>query len=156
MRTKVDAVILTDDERRELHALIHGGTTRARMLNRAQILLHASEGKQDKEIAAALHTSESTVGRIRKRFVEAGLHGALHELARPGGARALSGAQEAHLIALTCSAPPDGRKEWTMQLLADRLVTLGVVEAISDETVRRTLKKGGSNRGCTSSGASPR
>ena len=156
MRTKVDAVILTDDERRELHALIHGGTTRARMLNRAQILLHASEGKQDKEIAAALHTSESTVGRIRKRFVEGGLHGALHEGVRPGGQRRLDGEQEAYLVALACSTPPDGRKEWTMQLLADRLVTLGITEAISDETVRRTLKRGASNRGCTSSGASPR
>jgi hypothetical protein len=91
MRKKVYVVELTDDERQELHALIHGGTTRARMVNRAQILLHASEEKQDQEIAAALHTSKSTVGRIRKRFVEDGLHGALHEVVRPGGARKLSG-----------------------------------------------------------------
>lgn len=156
MRKKVYVVELTDDERRELRALIHGGAARARMVNRAQILLHASEGKQDKEIAAALHTSESTVGRIRKRFVEEGLHGALHEVVRPGGARKLSGAQEAHLVALACSTPPQGRGEWTMQLLADRLVALGVVEAISDETVRRALKRGASNRGSTSSGASRR
>ena len=101
-------VELTDDERRELRALIHGGTTRARMVNRAQILLHAHEGKRDKEIAAALHTGESTVQRVRKRFVEEGLHGALNEVARPGGARMLSGAQEAHLVALACSAPPQG------------------------------------------------
>lgn len=154
MRTKVYVVDLTDDERAALVALIHAATTRARMVNRAQILLHADEGKQDKEIAAALHTSGSTVGRIRKRFVEDGLHGALHEVVRPGGARKLDGAQAAHLVALACSDPPDGRKEWTMQLLADRLVTLGVVEAISDETVRRTLKRGASSRGCTSSGAS--
>ncbi|MCA1724367.1 MAG: IS630 family transposase [Thermomicrobia bacterium] len=143
MRKKVYVVELTDDERQALAALIHAGTTRARMLNRAQILLHASEEKQDKEIAAALHTSESTVGRVRKRFADHGLHAALHERARPGGARALNGAQEAHLVALACSDPPQGRSEWTMQLLADRLVTLGIVEAISDETVRRTLKKGG-------------
>jgi transposase len=156
MRKKVYVVELTDDERQELHALIHGGTTRARMVNRAQILLHASEEKQDQEIAAALHTSESTVGRIRKRFVEDGLHGALREVVRPGGARKLNGEQEAHLVALACSDPPRGRGEWTMQLLADRLVTLGVVEAISDETVRRTLKRGASSRGCTSSGASRR
>ncbi len=87
-----------------------------------------------------MHTSESTVGRIRKRFVEDGLHGA----------------QEAHLVALACGDPPQGRGEWTMQLLADRLITLGIVETISDETVRRTLKKGASNRGSTSSGASRR
>ncbi len=156
MRTKVYAVTLTDDERQGLHALIHGGTARARMVNRAQILLHASEEKPDKEIAAALHTSESTVGRVRTRFAAEGLHAALHERVRPGGARMLVGAQEAHLVALACSDPPQGRREWTMQLLADRLVTLGIVERISDETVRRTLKKGGSNRGCTSSGASRR
>jgi transposase len=156
MRQKAYPVTLTDDERRHLFILIHGGTTRARIVNRAQILLHASENKQDKEIAAALHTSESTVGRIRKRFVAAGLDGALHEAPRPGAARTLDGAQAAYLVALTCSTPPDGRKEWTMQLLADRLVTLGVVEAISDETVRRALKRGASSRGSTSSGASRR
>jgi transposase len=156
MRKKVYVVELSDDERQELHALIHGGTTRARMVNRAQILLHAEEGKADGEIAAALHTSESTVRRIRKRFIEDGLHGALHEVVRPGGARKLNGAQEAHLVALACSDPPQGRGEWTMQLLADRLVTLGVVETISDETVRRTLKRGASNRGSTSTGVSRR
>ncbi len=154
MRKKVYGVELTDDERQELSSLIHAGTARARMVNRAQILLHAHDGKPDKEIAAALHTSESTVGRIRKRFVAAGLHGALHELVRPGGVRTLSGEQEAHLVALACSTPPQGRREWTMQLLADRLITLGIVARISDETVRRTLKKGASNRGSTSSGAS--
>ncbi len=154
MRKQVYAVVLTDDERQQLHATIHGGTTRARMVNRVQILLHASEEKPDKEIAAALHTSESTVGRVRKRFAEDGLHAALHERARPGSARMLSGTQEAHLVALACSTPPQGRREWTMQLLADRLVTLGIVERISDETVRRTLKKGASSPGSTSSGAS--
>jgi len=156
MRTKIYVVALSNDERRALHALIHGGTARARMINRARILLHASEGKQDKEVAAALHTSKSTVGRVRKRFAEDGLHAALHEIARPGGARKMTGGQEAYLVALSCSDPPHGRGEWTMQLLADRLVTLGIVERISDETVRRTLKKGASNRGSTSSGASRR
>ncbi len=156
MRNKVYAVVRTDDERQQLHATIHSGTTRARMVNRAQILLHASAERQDKEIAAALHTSESTVGHVRKRFAEDGLHAALHERARPGGARTLSGGQEAHLVALACSDPQQGRGEWTMQLLADRLVTLGIVARISDETVSRTLKRGASNRGCTSSGASRR
>ncbi len=152
MRKKIYVVELTQDERQRVQAVIHGGTAKARMVNRAQILLHANEGKADQEIAAALHTSESTVGRIRKRFVEDGLHGALHEVVRPGGARKLNGAQEAHLVALACSDPPPGRGEWTMQLLADRLVTLGVVETISDETVRRTRKRGASNHGSTNNG----
>lgn len=156
MRKKVYVIELTDDERQELSSLIHAGMARARMVNRAQILLHADEGTPDPEIAAALHTSESTVGRIRKRFVEDGLHGALHEVVRPGGARKLNGAQEAHLVALACSDPPPGRREWTMQLLADRLVTLGIVASISDETVRRTLKRGALNPGNTNSGASRR
>ncbi len=154
MRHTVYLVALADDERQQLQAVIRGGTAKARMVNRAQILLHAHEGKQDKEVAAALHTSESTVGRIRKRFVEQGLHTALHEVARPGGVRTLGGEQEAHLVALACSDPPKGRREWTMPLLAERLVTLGIVETIADETVRRTLKKGASNRGSTSRGAS--
>jgi transposase len=156
MRTKTYTVQLTAEEQQTLHALIRGGTARPRTVNRARILLHASADMQDKEIAAALHTSESTVERIRKRFATAGLNHALHEVARPGGERTLDGTQEAYLIALACSTPPDGRTEWTMQLLADRLVTLGVVERISDETVRRTLKRGASSHGNTSSGASRR
>lgn len=156
MRKKVYLVALSDDERQELHALIHGGTARARLVNRAQILLHADEGKGDKEIAAALHTSASTVWRIRKRFTEDGVQGALHEVVRPGGARKLTGEQAAYVVALSCSTPPAGRKDWTMQLLADKVIALGIAETISDETIRRTLKRGASNPGSTSSGASPR
>jgi transposase len=81
------------------------------------------------------------VERIRKRFVEEGLEAALTERPRPGGQRKLDGKQEAFLIALACSTPPEGRICWTMQLLANRLVALRIVDAISDETVRRTLKK---------------
>lgn len=154
MRKKVYVVALSEDERRELRALLCGGISPARLLNRAQILLHADEGKQDAEIAMALHTSMSTVWRIRKRFCEDGVFGALHEVVRPGGERKLTGAQEAHVIALACSASPDGRHEWTMQLLADRVMALGMVETISDETIRRTLKRGIANPGSTSNGVS--
>jgi transposase len=87
------------------------------------------------------------VERVRKRFVEAGLEAALRERPRPGGQRKLEGKQEAFLIALACSTPPEGRTSWTMQLLAYKLVELRVVDAISDETVRRTLKKTRSSRG---------
>lgn len=153
MRTKVYVVELSEDERRALRALLRGGTAPARLRNRAQILLHAEEGKSDGEIAAALHTSMSTVWRIRKRFCEDGVHGALYEVVRPGGERKLSGEQEAYVVALACSTPPHGRNEWTMQLLADQVVTLGMVETISDETIRRTLKRGASSHGSTNSGA---
>ena len=153
MRKKVYVVELSDDERRQLQQVIRGGTTRARLINRAQILLHAADGTADPEIATALHTSLSTVWRIRKRFIEDGLEGALHDVVRPGGTRKLTGEQEAYVIALACSTPPEGRTDWTMQLLADQVVTLGLVETISDETIRRTLKRGASNPGSTSSGA---
>ena len=83
----------------------------------------------------------STVERIRKRFVEGGIEWALTERPRPGGTPKLQGKDEAFLIATACSAPPSGRTRWTLQLLADRLVEVGVVETISDETIRRTLKK---------------
>jgi len=153
MRKKRSVVDLTKDERQQLQRLVQSGTARARMINRAQILLHAADGKPDRDIAAALHTSASTVWRTRKRFTEDGLDGALHEVARPGGARKLTGEQEAYVVALACSTPPEGRAEWTMQLLADRVVELGLVETIADETIRRTLKRGASNPGSISTGA---
>jgi len=140
-------VELKDAEKGTLLALIKSGETKARKLNRAHILLLANEGKADPEIAAALHTSESTVYRTRKRFVEGNLEFALNERRRPGAKPKLSNKDEALLIALSKSTPPAGRKCWTMQLLADRLVELGEVESISDETVRRVLKKKTSNPG---------
>lgn len=153
---KVYLVTLTGEERERLGALVSKGTARARAIKRAHILLLADAGRDDPTIAAALSSSMSTVERVRKRFVEQGVEGALTESPRPGGRRRLSGDAEAYLVALACSAPPGGRKQWTMQLLADRLVAMGTVETISDETVRRTLKKGASNHGNTSNGASPR
>jgi transposase len=152
---KIYVVDLSDEERQELHALVRRGSERARRINRAHVLMMADDGRPDSEIAAALHTGESTVQRVRRRFVEDGLHGALNEATRIGGVRKLTGEQAAHVVALACSTPPDGRREWTMQLLADRVVALGMAERISDETIRRTLKRGASNRGSTSIGASP-
>jgi transposase len=140
-------VTLTDDERAQLLALTKRGKVSARRLSRAHILLQADTGLSDNAIAQALHLGTATVERIRKRFVEEGLEAALSERPRPGGQRKLEGKQEAFLIALACSAPPEGRACWTMQLLADRLVALQVVDAISDETIRRTLKKTRSSRG---------
>jgi len=140
-------VELKGEEKDELLVLIKSGQTKARKLNRAHILLLANEGKSDAKISAALHTSESTVYRTRKRFVEGNLEFALNERRRPGAKPKLSDKDETLLIALSKSTPPQGRKCWTMQLLADRLVELGDVESISDETVRRIMKKKTSNPG---------
>lgn len=138
---KIYLVALTNEERQAIKDLLNKGTTPARILRRAHILLHADEGRTDAEIAVALHVARATVERIRKRFVEGNLERALHEDPRPGVKRKLDDKQEAYVIATACSAPPDGKGKWTMQLIADRLVELQVVPSISDETVRRTLKK---------------
>jgi transposase len=134
-------VDLTDDERATLVALTRRGKTAARRLKRAQIVLAAADGTTDAAIAGTVRCSVATVERTRKRFVTGGLDWALSEAPRPGAQRKLDGKQEAYLVALACSDPPTGREHWTMQLLADRLVELKVTDAISDETVRRLLKK---------------
>ena len=141
MAGKVYIVDLTKDERTYLLDLIKSGTNRARKLNRARILLLADEGRTDSEIVEALHTGPATVQRIRKRFVEGNLERALNEDPRPGGQRKLDEKAESVLEMLAHSKPPDGRKRWTLQLLADRLVALKVVDSISHETVRKEVKK---------------
>lgn len=140
-------VDLSAHERARLPELTRRGTTRARRLRRAQILLAADDGATDATIATTLHVGHATVGRIRQRFVAGGLDWALDERPRPGARAKLDGKAGAYLVALACSDPPDGRTRWTMQLLADRLVQLEQVAAISDETVRRALKKTTSSRG---------
>ena len=143
-RYKVD---LSQVERMELEQLTHKGEISARKMKRAQILLKASEGWTDNAIAKALDTARTTVERTRQRFVERGLSGALSEDARPGQQRRLDGRAEAHLIALACSECPDGQAHWSMRVLAEKLVELEVVDSISHETVRQTLKKMKSNPG---------
>jgi transposase len=147
-------VDLTDVEREQLVALTSKGTTGVRRYKRAQALLGAAVGETDAAIGARVGLHHVTIEGIRKRFVEEGLEAALSERPRPGAARKLDGRGEAHLLALACSAPPGGRTRWTMQLLANRLVERKLVDAISDETVRRTLKRGTSSRGSTRPGAS--
>ena len=145
---KIYHVDLTDEERTYLLQFIKSGEHSARQINRAHILLLAHEGQKDRDIAASLHTSGSTVERTRKRFVEDNL-GALTERPRPGGRirKKLDEKGEAFLATLAHSKPPQGQKRWTMQLLADRLVELKVVTTISDETVRKELKKNASGLG---------
>ena len=134
-------VDLTQEEEEQQHQIIRRGRASARKIARVHILLLAHEGESDTNIAKVLHLGRCTVERTRKRFVEGGIDWALNERSRPGGCRKLDGKQEAFLVALACSNPPEGRTCWTMQLLAEKLVELGVVEAISDETVRRVFKK---------------
>ncbi len=134
-------VNLSESEIKQLQEITSKGKTAARKLKRAQILLLADEGHPDKTIAQMLKVGESTVHRIRQRCVEEGVELALKERPRQGSNRKLDGKTEAFLVATACSEAPEGRESWTMQLLADRLVELNLVESISDETVRRTLKK---------------
>jgi transposase len=153
MPKKEYIVTLTPEDRQQILELTRKGTIAARKLARAHILRLADEGKPDAEIVSALGVGLSTVERTRKKYVEGGLDQALNERSRPGVPRKLSEKGEAYLIALSCSTPPDNQVKWTMQLLADRLVEVGIVGEISDETVRRTLKKTCSNRGKDSNGA---
>ena len=134
-------VNLDDDERKVLTDLIKKGTEKARRISRAHILLLADEDKSDATIAATLHTSVSTILRTRKRFVEGNVAGALNDQPHPKRGTKLDGKGRALLVATACSTPPEGRAKWTLQLLAERLIELKVVETISDETVRLELKK---------------
>jgi transposase len=152
-------VVRLDPEAREqLLALVHTGRAAAVKLLHARILLKADVDAGARrwtaaEIAEALDTSAATVHRVRQTWVEQGLEAALARK-RPTGRqyRTLDGVQEAQLIAVACSAPPEGRVRWTLTLLADKLVELDIVDTISAECVRTTLKKTTSNRGSKSKG----
>jgi transposase len=139
-------VTLTPEERAELGGLIRRGKADARKLSHARVLLQADEAdgpaRADADIAAGLDVSTRTVERVRQRFVEDGFRAAL--VPKPTKrvyARILDGRQEARLIALACSKPPDGKRRWTLRLLAERVVELGYADAVSYETVRQVLKK---------------
>jgi poly-gamma-glutamate capsule biosynthesis protein CapA/YwtB (metallophosphatase superfamily) len=154
-------VKLSDEERERLHTLIHMGKHPARQLTRARILLKAdaSEGGEawsDSQIATALDTSIDTVARTRQQLVEEGFESVLVRKHSPASARPriFDGAAEAKLIALTCSAPPKGRKRWTLQMLEEAVVELNIVERASDNTIGRTLKKTRSSLTCKSNGSS--
>ena len=140
-------VTLTAEERSRLEQMIGSGKGAARKLAHARVLLKADEaaggpGWGDGQIAEAVEVGLVTVARVRERFVEEGLEAAL--VPKPPArsyARKLDAAGEARLAALACTKPPEGRKRWTLTLLADRLVALGVAESLSYEAVRQALKK---------------
>ena len=140
-------VILSDTERDDLKRLIATGTAPARKLTHARILLKADESAEgagwvDEKVADAVEVSQPTVSRVRKQYFEESLEAALNR--RPPKReyhRKLDGEQEARLVALACSQPPEGHARWSLRMLVDRLVELEIVEDISHQTVRRTLKK---------------
>lgn len=134
-------VTLSPDEQATLSALTSQGQLSARKMKRAQILMAAHKKHTDDAIATIVGVGLSTVHRTRQKFIEGGIEFALNERPRPGGTKKLDSKAEALLIATACSEPPEGRCQWTMQLLADRMVELQVVDSLSDETVRRTLQK---------------
>ena len=161
MPTKRYLVTLTPAEREQLQALTTAGKRSARSITRARILLLTDQGDggpgwEDRRVAEALGCGHRTVERIRERFVTAGVDAALTHKAQatPSRERILDGTAEAKLIALACEEAPDGRKRWTLRMLADKLVALEVVDTVSRETVRRALKKTWSSRTSRSSGAS--
>lgn len=152
MPCKLHLVRLTTAERRDLERAIRAGAGPAWVLTRARILLKADHGEggpgwSDAAVAGALDVNPSTVLRVRRQFATDGLAATL-ERKRPDRVyeRALDGAQEAKLIAIACAEAPDGHARWSLRLLADELVRLEVVETVSHETVRQTLKKTSSSR----------
>ena len=160
MMVKRYRVRLSEEEQQGLRSLVSKGRAAAYKQTHARILLLCDENQadgamKDEEIARALKLGTATVERVRRRGVEEGLEAALgrrQQLNRRQ--RKLDGAGEAHLIALTCSQPPEGRAGWTLRLLADQLVECEIVDSISTETVRQTLKKTNSSPGSKSAGAS--
>ena len=146
-------VALSGEQREQLRRMICSGGAPARAQAHARVLLKADEGETDQEVAESVEVSVRTVERVRRLFAAGGLDAAVARKPQPPrpAKRKLDGEGEAHLVALACSQPPDGRPEWTLQLLADRMVELrhvaGPGGGVSYETVRRCLKKTRPSRG---------
>jgi transposase len=157
MGTRKYIVTLTSEERKRLAWLVSKGQDKAYRIKHANVLLAVDENGPNlssQEAARAFSCHLNTVSNLCQRFVEQGLEAALERKKRPSPPtpRKLDGRGEAQLIALACRQPPDGSSRWALRLLADELVQLGVVESISHETVRQTLKKTNLNRICGTAG----
>jgi len=154
MRAQKYPVVLTEAEKSELEAVVKRGKHTRREIQRAQMLLWSANGKTDLEIAGLLEVVPLTVATTRERWAK---EGRIADAPKAGRKKRLNGKQEAYLVALACSDAPEGRSEWTLQLLADKLLELKVIETpISYETVRETLKKTNLSLGKKNSGASRR
>jgi transposase len=149
--TKQRHINLSDRERTELEQLIKSGVHAARTIARARVLLLLDRSHGDRrtlrEVAEAALVGLGTVSNVKRRYFAGGLDRALHELPRPGAAPKIDGEVEARLIALACSAPPEGYERWTLRLLADELVSLELVDSISHVAVGNALKKTHSSPG---------
>ena len=150
------SIQLTPEEREQLNRLIRGGKPSARIVTRARILLKIDDGWKAPQVASALDVAEGTVYRVKRRYADAGLEGVLHDRVQANRFRKLDAKAEAHLIALACRDAPEGHQRWILQLLADQMVQLGLVDSLTYETVRLKLKKTSSSPGASCSGASPR
>ena len=148
-------VRLSPEDQAQLERLVRRGQCSARVINRARILLKTDDGWSASQVAVALDTSPRTVFRTKRRYAEEGLDGVLHDHPQANRYRKLDDRGEAHLIALACSDAPEGHDHWTLRLLADQVVELGLVASLSHETVRLRLKKPPSSPGGSNSGASP-
>ena len=147
---------LTDEERGELEGYIRRGKANARNIKRAHLLLKSAEGWSIERIAETFGVSEATVSNVRKRYREGGVSRVLTDKVQKNRRRALAGAQEAVLIAIACSPVPDGHDHWTVRMLQNKLIELGVVEQLGHATVQRLLKKMNLNRGNVNTGVSRR
>ena len=144
-------VWLKPEERSELQRLVDSGVHSARKVTRARILLVVDRSQGDKrthqEVAQVLGTTAERVQRIKRTYVLEGLHAALHDKSRSGGPPKITGEIEAKLVMLACSDPPEGRKRWTLRLLAEHMVELGYLDSVSNVAVYHRLKKTNSNPG---------
>ena len=145
---------LSDDDRDRLYVCVHRGHTSARTRTRAQVLLKRGAGWSEAETCSAFDVCLNTVKRVRQRFAEGGVEAVLTDKRQERRRQALTGTQQAHLIALACSAAPEGHDHWTLRLLAGQAVELGYVTRISPETIRALLRRTNSSRGSIGSGAS--
>jgi putative transposase len=143
---RAQQIQLTEQQRKELKKLVSTGTSQARVLTRARIILLAAKGEGNQEIADALGVSWRTVIRIKSRFKEEGLD-AIKEHSRPGRPPRITGDVQAKLTMLACSPPPPGAARWTLQMLADKMVQLKYIDSISDVAVMKHLKKTGLDLG---------
>jgi transposase len=156
MPKKKYAVRLQAQERKELEAFVSHGKRSAREINRARIVLLADEGKQDADISELLGVSQSTVHNIRKRYCKRThehILDVLQDEPRRGAPIKIDSRVEAHIAMIACSDPPEGSARWTLHMIGDKLVKLEVIDSISHESVRRTLKKTNLNRGFRNNGA---
>jgi len=145
---------LTDEERVEVEGFIRRGKANARNVTRAHILLRDSEGWSIQRLAETFGVSEATVSNVRKRYREGGIDGVLKDKVQQKRRRALSGAEEAVVVAIACSPVPDGHDHWTLRMLRDKLLELEVVESISAATIHSLLKKMNLSPGSANNGVS--